>query len=199
MKTTTLFLSLALVATLNVQAANDETNCRTDVKRDYSPVNFVNLNDGTVKDLNTGLIWSLCTIGQNWDSATQNCIGEVTTFATWGEALVATSTYSLDSQTDWRVPNIKELESIVDRGCSNPSINTSVFPNTPSVNYYSSTPFNGKNASASNEFDHLTSRIIDFSTGHENPIDSVDSTRTGYAVRPVRCGQWPVTEECKLN
>jgi hypothetical protein len=43
---------------------------------------------------------------------------------------------SLGGYTDWRIPNRRELESIVDlSGCS-PSINTTVFPSTPTTHHW---------------------------------------------------------------
>jgi hypothetical protein len=41
--------------------------------------------------------------------------------------------------SDWRIPNLKELASIVNSGRYNPAINTDYFPNTMSSNYWSST------------------------------------------------------------
>ncbi|MGK5093528.1 DUF1566 domain-containing protein, partial [Deltaproteobacteria bacterium TL4] len=40
---------------------------------------------------------------------------------------------------DWKLPNIKELQSIVDYSRSNPSIRLLYFPNTKSSSYYLST------------------------------------------------------------
>ena len=40
--------------------------------------------------------------------------------------------------TDWRIPNRKELESIVDAGQHTPSIDSAVFPSTPTDYFWSS-------------------------------------------------------------
>ena len=40
----------------------------------------------------------------------------------------------------WRVPNVKELESLIDRGCANPAISGGRFPDQPAVDFWSSTP-----------------------------------------------------------
>ena len=43
--------------------------------------------------------------------------------------------------TDWRLPDIEELRSIVDYSRYGPSIDTDYFPNTPSGVYWSASPF----------------------------------------------------------
>ncbi len=43
--------------------------------------------------------------------------------------------------SDWRIPTVKELEGIADLGRSNPAIDPSYFPNTPSSRAWSGSPF----------------------------------------------------------
>jgi hypothetical protein len=43
--------------------------------------------------------------------------------------------------TDWRVPNIRELGTLVELQCFQPSINSAVFPNTPNRPVWSSSPY----------------------------------------------------------
>jgi hypothetical protein len=79
--------------------------------------------DGTVTDNRTGLTWQQ---------------GEPGTM-TWGSALSYCEELSLGDKSDWRLPNIKELESITDNTRYNPTIDTTFFPNVMSSNYWSST------------------------------------------------------------
>ena len=58
---------------------------------------------------------------------------------TWGSALSYCEELSLGDKSDWRLPNIKELESITDDTRYNPAIDTTFFPNVMSSNYWSST------------------------------------------------------------
>lgn len=81
-----------------------------------------------IKDVDTGLIWQRCSLGQLWNGTT--CFGVATTH-TWLNALVAANNVSTSSGLPWRLPNIKELASLVETGCYGPAINTSMFPNTP--------------------------------------------------------------------
>lgn len=94
-------------------------------------------NNGTVNDLETGLIWMRCSIGQDWDGST--CTGNATSFS-WREALNTSQETSFAEHTDWRLPNVKELLSIVEDACYSPSINLYVFPGAKIYRFWSSTP-----------------------------------------------------------
>lgn len=93
-----------------------------------APNNRFEVSDNEVKDLKTGLVWQRCSVGQVWDGST--CVGSPSKY-NWAEALALT-----DAQ--WRLPNIKELFSIVETSCYQPAINAAVFPNTASDKYWSS-------------------------------------------------------------
>jgi hypothetical protein len=93
-----------------------------------TPTNRFTINDnGTVFDNRTKLLWQRCIIGQTGEK----CAGTPTLF-TWQQALNAAKNYNLygghAGYNDWRLPNIKELASIVETQCVNPSINLEVFP-----------------------------------------------------------------------
>lgn len=98
-------------------------------------------NGSEVKDKVTGLIWQRCSIGQTWDGNT--CTGTATRH-TWQQAL----TVAKNLGNGYRLPNIKELNSIVERQCSHPIINSKIFPNTESRSYWSSSPQFGYNSGA---------------------------------------------------
>lgn len=66
---------------------------------EYGKNNFVNNGDGTVTDLATGLMW------QKADSGTG---------LNWKESLAYAENFELAGHSDWRLPNAKELQSIVD-------------------------------------------------------------------------------------
>ena len=67
--------------------------------KDYGKNNFVDNNDGTITDNATGLIW------QQTDS--QQGLN-------WEEALQYAEDLDLGGHDDWRLPNAKELQSIID-------------------------------------------------------------------------------------
>jgi Protein of unknown function (DUF1566) len=94
-----------------------------------------------VTDGGVGLIWRSCPEGQVPDT-TRTCTGTPLKF-THGDALKRARDQALLTGKDWRVPNVKELSSIVDRTRVNPAFDTTVFPLTPGQNegiYWTSTP-----------------------------------------------------------
>lgn len=91
---------------------------------DASSSRFVVQTGGaTVRDAYTGLSWQRCLVGYRWSVGEQSCLlyaDEPIRF-TWQEALA----FAGDG---WRLPNAKELESIVDRNCFEPALHTGTFP-----------------------------------------------------------------------
>lgn len=90
-------------------------------------------NDGTVTHSPTVLMWKVCSEGQTWQSD-GSCSG-VAGDHSWQQALQAPQTLNTGGgyagYTDWRLPNAKELTSIVEFKCNSPAINLTVFNNAP--------------------------------------------------------------------
>ncbi len=128
------FLSLAWAYT----PASAEQLCHDIGQVAVAANRFADQGDGTVTDTATGLRWKRCSEGQTWSSGT--CIGEAATF-NWHQALEHAERVSFAGSDEWRVPTLVELTSIVEPACTDPAINLSVFPATPSFAYWSSTPF----------------------------------------------------------
>lgn len=99
---------------------------------------FVPFGAGTVAHLKTGLVWKRCAEGQTWNGSA--CDGTAT-LQSWSSALQASVAASDDGATDWRVPNRKELESIIEFCGFEPAINQTEFPKTPSERFWTSTTF----------------------------------------------------------
>jgi hypothetical protein len=89
---------------------------------------FIPSPDGTeVSDTMTGLVWRRCAAGMAWNNVAQTCDGTATRFR-WKVAL----DYAKDNvEGGWRLPNVKELLSIIDTGTQDPAIVQWAFPNTP--------------------------------------------------------------------
>lgn len=99
--------------------------------------NFTDNEDGTITDTTTGLVWMACSVGQTYSEGA--CVGDATEL-TWQEALQFAHGYQFASQQGWRLPNVKELSTLTERSCVRPAINESLFPNTPSDDFWTSTP-----------------------------------------------------------
>jgi hypothetical protein len=85
---------------------------------------YINDN-GTITELETGLTWMRCAVGQSWNG--HGCKGEPQRF-NWRQAVSAGDT---QPQTRWRLPTLAELATIVERQCRSPRINETLFPDTP--------------------------------------------------------------------
>jgi len=99
---------------------------------------FTDNGDGTVKDNLTNLTWL----------KNANCFG----FQTWAQALTNANTLANGScgltdgsvAGDWRLPNVKELQSLIDFSTFNPPLPVGhPFLNVQSAAYWSSTSLGG--------------------------------------------------------
>jgi len=101
----------------------------------FTIYNPVGISSVTV-DNRTGLMWVTApgtdagfAGAQTWESALTSCTVTLNGMAYAG-------------YTDWRLPNVRELMSIVDYGAAAaPRINTTAFPNTVSDYYWTSTTY----------------------------------------------------------
>ena len=119
--------------------------------------------DGTVTDNTTGFMWQkiLSTEDYTWENALAYCNGMTTA-----------------GYTDWRLPSIRELFSIVDYSRSSPSADSSYFTNLTSDWHRSSTTYA---YGAGNSF------IVYMENGGSNWIQKSTDTKV-WAVRSERSG-----------
>ena len=116
---------LALLASAAAQAA-----CPT-----VATATRFEANGAEVKDKTTQLVWARCSVGQTWSGST--CTGSASAF-THEQAL-----QHAQAQAGWRLPNVKELSSLADKGCIGPAIDGVAFPATPSSHFWSASPYAG--------------------------------------------------------
>jgi hypothetical protein len=116
--------------------------------------NFKDNGDGTVTDVATGLTWQQADAKKNWEAAITYC-----------EELKHAN------HQDWRLPNIKELRTIIDMTKTNLTIDSIAFPGAKASLYWSSTTF---------ESNPRNAMVYDFSNANTH---SEEKVFTNY----VRC------------
>ena len=146
-------LSKALgVLALMLSSSLSFAECRTEITRATPADQLVDHGDGTVTDLSTGLMWKQCSEGQD---AGNSCGGEAEFFAIgaihqfgdhmfddWDELVNGSNSEKLCGYSDWRVPEIQELISLVHYEhdeYGSPPVDHAFFPHTQKHSYWSST------------------------------------------------------------
>ncbi len=162
MKKTAILMACCLIG-----SAHAAQTCQSGVAATAPASHFTVNADNTVTDNTTGLTWMRCSLGQTGS----DCIGGSALKYTWAAALNEV----INNYSGWRLPNINELSSIVELKCTAPAINITVFPNTQSDFYWSSSPYAGSNGSVIG--------IYFFQGG-----DSYNNKDERYYVRLVRGG-----------
>lgn len=105
----------------------------------FAYADFSDNGDGTITDTSSTLMWQRCSA----PSAETTC-GTVTPLIyNWDNALAYCNALTLATYTNWRLPNVKELHSLLDvTKTTVPNINTRYFSDTQTDYYWTSTTFN---------------------------------------------------------
>ena len=167
-----LLISLSLPLSLPAQTIIDY------IDNDWPDARYEVHGDGTVTDIVTNLMWLQCSLQQTYYDANNTCSDNDDAKYNWQEALVAAEDSDFASHTDWRLPNIKELSSLVARDRHDPAINSTAFPNTPSDWFWWT-------ASPKNAEDSSLAWLLRFDNGYDISGNRSDT----YYVRLVRSSQ----------
>ncbi|MDI7270079.1 MAG: DUF1566 domain-containing protein [Myxococcota bacterium] len=124
-----------------------------------------------VEDSRTGYLWQGCPAGLTGASCTTGS----DSMMNWQSALAYCEGLDWGGRTDWYLPNVTELTSIVDDSRISPSIDTTAFPATPSSYSWSSSSYSGSSSYAWH---------VNFSSGNVSNLDKTNS----YYVRCIRRG-----------
>jgi hypothetical protein len=165
-----LFIAL-IQATSVAQAAQ---SCASGIPRTAPDNRYIDNNNGTVTDRKTTLVWKQCSEGQSGAA----CAVGVTVSMDWQSALQTASNSTFAGFTDWRLPNVNELQSLLERGCYSPAINELRFPGPINSNYYWS--------ATSAASDSRNAWVVGFFYGDADRFARKIDT---YVVRLVRGGQ----------
>jgi hypothetical protein len=125
---------------------------------------------GTVFDTQTNLTWKRCAEGQTYRS------GQCEGVALKWKLNEAVAKFGVEGG-GWRLPNIDELTSIVEKRCQTPSVNLQVFRNSPPDWFWSGSPYAGGSGYAWH---------VNFDYGSANGYFRYDF----FSVRLVRGVQW---------
>jgi hypothetical protein len=123
-----------------------------------------------VVDNVTGLEWQGCVSNRTGN----DCSGGITVVGRWGSAINYCEALSWGGYSDWTLPNIKEIDSIVDHRLGTPAYDPVAFPATPSELAFSSTSSNNHGS-----WDYV------FIAADTPTVADVDKT-TRYPIRCVR-------------
>jgi hypothetical protein len=144
---------------------------------EWTPTSDFTINsDGTATHLKTGLMWKRCSEGRAGADC-QTLTGSTVLF-TWADALIAATSSNFAGYADWRLPNKKELESIVDLCGIGGSTNGVVFPMGFGDSWTSTTLARNPTIAFSVNFGLGTTRIFNL----KNSNLSVLLVRSGRAV-----------------
>lgn len=147
----TLFLILLGVAFARGIAAAEDTRSAT--------ARFIRVLEGTAaQDRQTGLVWEQ----------------EPDTFhGTWTEAAAHCKEKTIGGQGGWRIPDVKELSSLIDSSQKDPSLSPGhPFTNIKSAVYWTGTP---------SDHDDMVAWHVSFFTG-EAVTDQKSQTRRAWCV-----------------
>jgi hypothetical protein len=148
-------------------------------------------DDGTYYDTATGLTWMRCMVGQTWANGT--CTGAATTH-TFDQATAMTGKVSFAGENDWRVPNIRELLSLVNYTNVSGPFNKTIFPSNGGSGAWSSS----RGDAYGSVFNLETSvGMFGLSSIGDTQIRSVFWVRNGQSPFPIETS--PTDINCLLN
>lgn len=99
--------------------------------------------EGTLIDTASKKIWLRCPVGMSWDGS--SCAGQSHTY-TWNDSLDVIGEYNakkVGGRSNWRLPTVEELNSIVEKQCFKPAINLEAFPYSPESGFWTDSTVEG--------------------------------------------------------
>ena len=177
-------LYLLVLLSLNISAQT----IKNYIDNDWPDSRYIDHGDGTVTDTATSLMWIRCpyyhtsngTPDISYDASSNTCTNSASEI-NWQAAIQVvhstTSTFSYANHSDWRLPNIKELASLLASDRFDPAINITIFPSfavDSSDKYWSSTPY---------AYNGNYSDIVEFSAHGRMTISSRHSNERVLFVR----------------
>ncbi|WP_417914925.1 DUF1566 domain-containing protein [Candidatus Electronema sp. JM] len=174
-------LFLAMITFAAAAPSFAQQQCNANITATTGHLKTVDTTNGTVSDNKTKLMWKSCPEGFTYSNGA--CTASGTTSYAWSDALTLPPAQNalnngsgFANKTGWRLPNIKELQSIVEEKCQLPALNLSAFPAAIATAWSNSPAVDALLANSS--------WYIDFSTQYGNTMVNGRLNKSG--VRLVR-------------
>ncbi|AUI87760.1 hypothetical protein BS333_15265 [Vibrio azureus] len=119
-----IFLIYFIIYSINLQAQTCYSNIEPTAPDQRFQIEEPTPNEAVVIDTETSLMWKRCSEGLEG----RNCDQGIRSKLTWEAALLSTISQGFAGYSDWRVPDIKELTSLLEMSCRVPVINGNIFP-----------------------------------------------------------------------
>lgn len=176
-----LCLAIILMASISWRVAAETKAC-IDIKSDLQNAThdqkalsrFDLSATGLVKDRDSGLTWKRCNLGQRLTNGRCETGKQWNSWFSWSAAHGAIENFQSDGFSDWRLPTVDELESLVEANCYLSTASTELFFPAANHPYWTSTT-DSENA------DYAW--VVDFKRKEANSELKINSS---YGVRLVR-------------
>jgi len=148
---------------------------------------FTDHSNGTATDNLTGLMWlkdfTCPTVERTWAEALSD-VSQLNSIGTMNSEICAQAPGSIIPHTGWRLPNVKELYSLIDFGNDKPTLPTGhPFVNVPdTANGYDGTVWSSNTAKENSDLAYE----VDFKYGHVGVVNKTPNTHLVMAVRDAQ-------------
>ena len=130
-----LLLLLAVATLMGCERYRPLPNCISLSHEGIGPGWSVDEASGTAKHLESGLVWYRCLAGERFD--VDQCTG-FPMMLNLEDAMDYAKSVAESSGKPWRLPTLKEMQTLRQTHCQNPAVNKALFPSATSSNHWTS-------------------------------------------------------------